>query len=114
MRDEDDDPPDAGRGAGGGHGDDHGKKEENVRFTHLGEREKANFKVGFDRTLQSIWDQAYDELTVAKKDRDVLQAPSKTGNPVSLMEYLSLTLEQAQARELCDKDFEIAAGTGGA
>lgn len=93
---------------------DHGPKQDTVHFLHLGEREKANFKVAVDRTLQSIWDQSYDELKVAKTDRDVLQAPAKKGNPLSLMNHLSLTLEQAQQAALCDKDFEIAAGTGGA
>lgn len=113
MRDDDNHPPDQSRQAGGVSGD-HSKTEENIHFVHLGEREKANFRVGFDRTLQSIWDQAYEELKVAKTDRDVLQAPQKQGNPVSLMQHLSLNLRQAQEQGLCDKDFEIAAGTGGA
>ncbi len=108
MREDEKISPNPDRGGG------HGKKEEQVHFTHLSEREKANFKVKSDRTLQSIWDEAYRELDVAKTDRDVLQAPRKKGNPVSLMGHLGLTLDEAQGRDLCEKDFEIAAGTGGA
>lgn len=110
MQNGDNDPPDHSRAAG----PSHGPKEMTVHFLHLGDREKANFKVAIDRTLQSIWDQAYVEMEVTKTDRDVLQAPAKKGNPVSLMDHLSLTLAQAQQAKLCDKDFEIAAGTGGA
>lgn len=105
----DDEPPQGGQGHGG-------KDEVSVRFTHLVEREKAKFDVDPERTLQSIWNQSYDELEVAKTDRDVLQAPAKHkhDNPVSLMDHLSLSLREAQRRELCDDEFEIAAGTGGA
>ncbi len=110
MKTDSDDPPEHAQGPGSGHG----PKEDMVHFLHLGEREKANFKVAVDRTLQSIWEQAYGELEVAKTERDVLQAAAKKGNPVSLMDHLSLTLEQAQRAALCDKEFEIAAGTGGA
>lgn len=97
-------------------GKDRKPRDVQVHFKHLGERERANFKVATDRTLQSIWDEAYGELKVEKTERDVLQAPAdkKRENPVSLMDHLGLSLEQAQAQGLCDKEFEIAAGTGGA
>lgn len=92
-----------------------GKDDVRVRFTHLGEREKEHLDVDPDRTLQSIWDQAYAELGVGRTDRDMLQAPArKNGNPVSLMEHLGLSLREARSRGLCDEEFEVAAGTGGA
>lgn len=85
-----------------------------VHVTHLGEHEKATFKVRRSLTLQQIWDRAYQELTIAKQERDVFQAPRKKDNPRDLTPFLSLTLEAAQAQEVCEDDFEIAAGTGGA
>ena len=85
-----------------------------VRFRHLAEHESINFRVDVDATLQTIWDRAYVELGVERGERDVLQAPRPGGNPVSLMEHLDLSLEAARRRELCDKEFEIAARTGGA
>jgi hypothetical protein len=88
-------------------------REINVHVTHLGEHEKENFKVELHATLQQIWDRAYQELKIEKAGRDVFQAPGKP-NPIDLMPYLGLTLEEAQRQELCKKDFEIAAGTGGA
>lgn len=87
-----------------------------VRFRHLAEHEKAKFKVDRDMTLEAIWNQAYREFDpeLERGERDVLQAPQASGPPVSLMEHLGLTLKQAQHRELCDRNFEIAARTGGA
>ena len=91
-----------------------GKAAIQVHFEHLGEREKANFKVAPADTLQAIWDLAYDELDVAKDQRDILQAPRPGSNPVSLMDHLALSLANAQTQGLCDTHFEIAARTGGA
>lgn len=85
-----------------------------VHFDHLGEREKANFKVAPADTLQAIWDLAYSKLDVAKDQRDILQAPRPGNNPVSLMDYLTLSLANAQAQGFCNTHFEIAARTGGA
>ncbi len=95
-----------------GHGGDN--DDVKVRFRHLAEHEKVTFSVDKDMTLQAIWDQAYAELKIKHDDRDVLQAPVEGGNPVSLMEHLALTLKQARHQRLCDRDFEIAARTGGA
>lgn len=85
-----------------------------VHFEHLGEREKANFKAALSDTLQAIWDLAYDELGVAKDQRDILQAPRPGGHPVSLMDHLSVSFADARSQGLCDTHFEIAARTGGA
>lgn len=85
-----------------------------VSFRHLAEHEKAKFDVDGSLTLQQVWDQAYVELEIARGERDVLQAPGKHDNPISLMEHLGLTLDEARDRELCDREFEIAARTGGA
>jgi hypothetical protein len=95
---------------------DHDDDEDDVkvRFRHLAEHEKVKFDADEDLSLQAIWDEAYVELEIARGERDVLQAPGPHGNPVSLMEHLALTLKQARRRELCDRDFEIAARTGGA
>ena len=90
------------------------KDDVKVSFRHLAEHEKAKFDVDGGLTLQAIWDQAYIELEIDRGERDVLQAPGKHDNPVSLMEHLGVTLDDARARELCDRDFEIAARTGGA
>ena len=98
----------------GGHGDRPQKDDEVVvHFRHLNERENANFKVPLDQTLRAIWDEAYGELEIDRDARDVLQAPGKP-NPIDLMPHLDKTLRQAQAANLCDTHFEIAAGTGGA
>jgi uncharacterized membrane protein YqiK len=97
-----------------GHGRKPDRDEVEVHFTHLGEREKAHFDVRVERSLQSIWDESYQKLEIAKGERDVLQAVHKAGNPTSLMEHLSLSLEEAQRQELCGVRFEIAAATGGA
>lgn len=97
-----------------GHDGDENDDDVKVRFRHLAEHEKAKFSVDEDMTLQAIWDQAYDELEIERDERDVLQAPVEGGNPVSLMEHLALTLKQARHRDLCKRDFEIAARTGGA
>jgi hypothetical protein len=85
-----------------------------VHVKHLGEHEKANFKVEISDTLQGIWNQAYIKLAIEKLDRDVFQAPRKNENPIDLGPYLALTLDAAQNQGLCDDDFEIAARTGGA
>ncbi len=90
------------------------EREDTVHVKHLGEHEKVTFKVALSKTLQQIWDQAYVELKIAKQERDVFQAPQKKGNPTDLTPYLSLRLDEAQRRKLCEDDFEIAAGTGGA
>ena len=91
----------------------HSGHEVSVHVKHLGEHEKVSFKVGLSQTLQQIWDEAYKELEIAKSDRDVFQAPHKP-NPIDLMPHITLTLKEAQTRDLCKHDFEIAAGTGGA
>lgn len=96
--------------AGGKHDD----REVTVHVKHLGEHEKENFKVAPTLTLQQIWDQAYIELKVTRQERDVFQAPRKKENPVDLMPHLSLSLAAAREAGLCDAEFEIAAGTGGA
>ena len=85
-----------------------------VKFKHLAEHERANFKASLDETLQAIWERAYGELEIARGERDVLQAPGKHDNPTNLMPHLGLTLSQAQQQDLCDRDFEIASETGGA
>lgn len=90
------------------------EREETVHVKHLGEHEKVNFKVALSRTLQEIWDRAYVELEIPRQERDVFQAPQKKDNPKDLTPHLGLTLETAQTQNICDKDFEIAAGTGGA
>jgi len=95
-------------------GGKHNAHDVTVHVKHLGEHEKENFKVPPAWTLQQIWDQAYLELKVAKQDRDLFQAPQKKDNPVDLTPHLSLTLAAAQTAGLCDVEFEIAAGTGGA
>lgn len=98
-----------------GAGDRKGGREKiQVHVRHLGEREKANFKADLDDTLQAVWDESYVELGIGKTERDVWQAANKQGEPTSLMDHLGLTLDDARSRGLCDKDFEIAAGTGGA
>jgi hypothetical protein len=88
-------------------------KEQNVQIKHLGELESVPVKVAETVTLQHIWDRAYDELHVARDPRDVFLAEVHDRS-VSLMDHLSLTLVEAQNRELCKKKFEIAARTGGA
>jgi hypothetical protein len=102
--------------AKGNDGDDEDDDDVTVRFRHLAEHEKAKFKVDEDVTLEAIWNQAYREFDpeLERGERDVLQAPQASGTPVSLMEHLGLTLKQARHRDLCDRDFEIAARTGGA
>jgi hypothetical protein len=85
-----------------------------VHFVHLADREKATFPVNREDSLKAIWDLAYKKLDVAPGERDILQATHNQGTPTSLMDYLSLTLKDAQHRELCDVNFEIAARTGGA
>lgn len=91
-----------------------GKPDEvTIHVRHLGEHEKETFKAALSWTLQALWDRAYEELTITKSERDVLQAPSKP-NPIDLMPHLGLTFAAARAQNLCDRDFEIAAGTGGA
>jgi hypothetical protein len=87
--------------------------EQNVQVKHLGELETVTFKVAETVTLQHIWDRAYDELHVARDARDIFQAEVQ-GHPVNLMDHLSLSLIEAQNRDLCKKKFEIAARTGGA
>jgi hypothetical protein len=84
-----------------------------VHVRHLGEHEKESFKAELGWTLQQLWDRAYEELAIAKSDRDVLKAPSKP-NPIDLMPHLGQTFQAARAQNLCDREFEIAAGTGGA
>ncbi|HYC99568.1 hypothetical protein [Brevundimonas sp.] len=91
-----------------------GREKVQVHVRHLGEREKANFKADLNDTLQAVWDESYVELGISKTERDVWQAANKQGEPTSLMDHLGLTLDDARSRGLCDKDFEIAAGTGGA
>lgn len=100
--------------AGRGGKNEDGTRQVNVHVKHLGEHEKVTFKVSVGATLQQIWDEAYVELKIAKQDRDVLQAPHKKENPTDLTPFLSLTLNDAQDQEVCENDFEIAAGTGGA
>jgi hypothetical protein len=86
-----------------------------IHVKHLGEHEKKTFKVAASQTLQQIWIQAYLELAIAKQDRDVFQVrKNKQGNPIDLAPYFSLSLKTAQDEGICDDDFEIAAGTGGA
>lgn len=98
----------------GGESERRGDHQVTVHVKHLGEHEKTNFKVPLGWTLQQIWDKAYDELGIDRQDRDVFQAPQKKDNPKDLTPYLGLTLEAAQAQRICEDDFEIAAGTGGA
>lgn len=88
-------------------------KEQTVHVKHLGELESASFKVAEAMTLQAIWDRAYQEIEVARDPRDVFQSEVQ-GQPVNLMDYLELSLIEAQSRELCMKKFEIAPRTGGA
>lgn len=100
---------------GHGGGDcDHDDQIVQVHFVHLADREKATFPVNLEDSLKAIWDLAYKKLEVAPAERDILQATHKQGPPTSLMDHLSLTLQDAQRRELCDVNFEIAARTGGA
>lgn len=106
------DDHDAAGKKGGKHEDD--KKGTQVHFRHLGERETANFRVDPRVTLKEMWDTAYTELEIERDERDILQAPRPGGNPMSLMEHLSLSLDEAQDRDLCETRFEIAARTGGA
>jgi hypothetical protein len=98
----------------GGQNKSHGDHDVSVHVKHLGEHEKANFKVPLTWTLQQIWDEAYNKLEISRQDRDVFQAPQEKDNPRDLTPYLALTLEAAQAQGICKRDFEIAAGTGGA
>lgn len=84
-----------------------------VHVRHIGEHEKASFEVPLTITLQALWDRSYKELGIKKNDRDVFQAPHRP-NPIDLTPHLGLTLAEAQRRDLCKDDFEIAAGTGGA
>ncbi|MDW9819530.1 hypothetical protein GOB25_31790 [Sinorhizobium meliloti] len=88
-------------------------KEQTIKVRHLGELEITKFKVAETMILQQIWDRAYVELSFACDARDVFQADMKS-DPVCLMEHLHLTLKEAQNRELCGRNFEIAARTGGA
>lgn len=91
-----------------------GDDEARVHFADLIEREKVVFKVRVEQSLQEIWDRAYEKLKVEKRPRDILQAIHAGRPPTSLMDYLGLSLAEAQRRELCEVRFEIATGTGGA
>jgi hypothetical protein len=94
------------------------KDEVIVHVLHIGEAEPANFKISPEATLQALWDEAYNELEIAKSERDTLQAVEGEGagkTAVPLGGHLGMTLAQAIAQGLTKtRHFEIVAETGGA
>lgn len=91
----------------------HDDRRVEVHFRHIGEAEKASFKMPENATLQATWDKAYHELKVERTDLDRLQTAGD--QPKSLMGSLQVTLEQAKDTHLIKNfHFEIAAATGGA
>lgn len=84
-----------------------------VHVTHVNDVESAKFEASLHATLQSVWDQAYLELRVAKQPQDIFQT---AGNkPRSLMGHLAITLAQAKEQGVITNfHFEIVSETGGA
>lgn len=84
-----------------------------VHVVHVNEVEHATFKEKRTATLQQVWDKSYHELEISRNPKDVFQTGGE--HPKSLMNYLSLTLEQARRDKIIDDyRFGIASETGGA
>ena len=84
-----------------------------VHVVHVNETERTAFKTLESSTLQSVWDQGYVELGIARKPTDIFQTDGE--EPKSLMGHLNLTLEQAKDQKVIRNfHFAIAHETGGA
>jgi hypothetical protein len=84
-----------------------------VVVVHVNEAEKASFEEPVHATLQKVWDDAYGELKIERRPKDVFQTGGK--HPKSLMTHLALTLQQALHQNVIeDCHFGIASETGGA
>src|SRR5712692_9792044 len=84
-----------------------------VEFVYLNTNAETKFHASREEKLGEVWNRAYDKdhLNEAKKPTDKLECQSGE----SLMEYLSLTLEQLRERKICpDRKFQIRSETGGA
>jgi len=84
-----------------------------VHVVHINETEKVKFEEPESATLQRVWDDAYLELKVDRKPKDIFQTGGE--KPVSLMSHLSLTLKQAHEKKVISNyHFGIVHETGGA
>lgn len=84
-----------------------------VHVLHVNETERASFRMAKTSTLREVWAQAYIELKVDRREKDIFQTGGHS--PVSLMGHLDLTLKQAHEQKLVDDyKFSIVCETGGA
>ncbi len=87
-----------------------------VHFRSLVTGERVTFDVENDKTLQHVWDKAYDKLEEARRDGDTLHcAGGEEGR--DLMSRLDLTLKQAREQRVCGEEafrYEIKGPSGGA
>lgn len=90
-----------------------GVKLATVHVVHVNEAERVSFKVKITATLQQVWDKAYEEFNIPRGSNDIFQTGGN--HPKSLMENLSLTLDQAKDQKVIENyQFGIASETGGA
>jgi hypothetical protein len=84
-----------------------------VHVVHINETEKVKFEEPVSATLQRVWDDAYLELKIERKPKDIFQTGGE--KPVSLMSHLNLTLKQAHDdKVISNYHFGIVHETGGA
>lgn len=108
-------PPDGAPANPGKPDKDHDRQ---VHVLHVGEVESENFKVPEDASLQAIWDKAYIELKVERREGDGFQAVEGNGpnrTVIDLAPYLHISLAEAMRQGLVKtRHFEITIVTGGA
>jgi hypothetical protein len=88
----------------------------NVHVKSLVTGERVEFLMSRNATLQETWDEAYCRLDETKRDGDTFQCAGREQGK-SLMQELSLTLEQAQKTRVCGEEafrYEIKGPSGGA
>jgi hypothetical protein len=93
---------------------DHSKeKDVTVHVVHVNEADKVSFKERSQATLGAVWNRSYEELKISRQEKDIFQTDGE--HPVSLMNHLSLTLEQAREQKVIkNHHFGIVSETGGA
>lgn len=84
-----------------------------VHVIHVNEVERTHFKEKRDATLREVWATSYTKLEIERKPKDIFQTGGD--HPVSLMNHLDLTLEQASREKVIHNfHFGIASEHGGA
>src|SRR5438105_4491128 len=87
-----------------------------VQVKSLVTGERAKFAMLMSATLDEAWEEAYAKLEEAKREGDTLQC-AMPDEGKSLMDDLSLTLEQARDQRVCGSEachYEIKGPSGGA